>query len=64
MLLTLNIENFAVFEKETINFDEGFNVFTGETGSGKSILIDALLIILGERASKDLIRKGKKKRCC
>lgn len=60
MLLTLNIENFAVFEKETINFDEGFNVFTGETGSGKSILIEALLIILGERASKDLIRKGKK----
>ncbi|MDF2676849.1 MAG: recN [Bacillota bacterium] len=60
MLLNLNISNFAVFEKESITFDSGFNVFTGETGSGKSILIEALLIILGERASKDLIRKGKK----
>lgn len=60
MLLSLNILNFAVFEKESITFDSGFNVFTGETGSGKSILIEALLIILGERASKDLIRKGKK----
>ncbi|NYB73521.1 DNA repair protein RecN [Sedimentibacter hydroxybenzoicus DSM 7310] len=59
MLLTLNISNFAVFEKQTIEFDSGFNVFTGETGSGKSILIEALSLILGERASKDLIRKGK-----
>ncbi len=59
MLLTLNISNFAIFEKQTIDFDSGFNVFTGETGSGKSILIEALSLILGERASKDLIRKGK-----
>jgi len=60
MLLNLNISNFAVFEKESINFENGFNVFTGETGTGKSVLIEALFLILGERASKDLIRKGKK----
>lgn len=59
MLLSLSISNFAVFENEYIKFDKGFNVFTGETGSGKSVLIDALGLILGERASKDLIRKGK-----
>lgn len=59
MLLSLNISNFAVFENVFINFDPGFNVFTGETGSGKSILIDAIQLILGERASKDLIRKNK-----
>ncbi len=59
MLLNLSISNFAVFENESINFDKGFNVFTGETGSGKSVLIEALSLITGERASKDLIRKGK-----
>ena len=59
MLLNLSISNFAVFENEYIKFDKGFNVFTGETGSGKSVLIEALSLILGERASKDLIRKGK-----
>jgi len=59
MLLNLSISNFAVFENESINFDKGFNVFTGETGSGKSVLIEALSLIAGERASKDLIRKGK-----
>ncbi|NLJ57510.1 MAG: DNA repair protein RecN [Tissierellia bacterium] len=60
MLLSLNVSNFAVFENATIDFDLGFNVFTGETGSGKSVLIEALNLILGERASKDLIRNGKK----
>ncbi|HAQ39892.1 MAG TPA: DNA repair protein RecN [Clostridiales bacterium] len=59
MLLNLSISNFAVFENESINFDKGFNGFTGETGSGKSVLIEALSLITGERASKDLIRKGK-----
>lgn len=59
MLLSLNISNFAVFENVFISFDPGFNVFTGETGSGKSVLIDAIQLILGERASKDLIRKNK-----
>ncbi len=59
MLLSLNISNFAVFENISVNFDSGFNVVTGETGSGKSVLIDAIQLILGERASKDLIRKGK-----
>lgn len=60
MLIKLNISNFAVFENESIEFSNGFNVFTGETGSGKSVLIEAISIILGDRASKDLIRKGKK----
>ena len=59
MLLSLNISNFAVFENASVNFDPGFNVFTGETGSGKSVLINAIELILGERASKELIRKGK-----
>jgi DNA repair protein RecN (Recombination protein N) len=60
MLLNLNISNFAVFENVSVKFDKGFNVFTGETGSGKSVLIDAMSLILGDRASKDLIRKGNK----
>lgn len=59
MLLSLNISNFAVFENISVKFDSGFNVVTGETGSGKSVLIDAIQLILGEKASKDLIRKGK-----
>lgn len=59
MLLNLNINNFAIFENESIKFNKGFNVFTGETGSGKSVLIEAMFLILGGRASKDLIRKGK-----
>lgn len=59
MLLELNIENFAIIEKMKIEFTQGLNVITGETGSGKSIIIDSLGIVLGARASKDIIKTGK-----
>ena len=52
MLSTLHIENIAVIEQAEISFDRGFNVLTGETGAGKSIVIDAISAILGERASR------------
>lgn len=58
MLSQLYIENIAVIEKASIEFQTGFNVLTGETGAGKSILIDSLHAVLGERVSKDLIRTG------
>ncbi|MBR4973866.1 MAG: AAA family ATPase, partial [Clostridia bacterium] len=58
MLKYLHIENIAVIEKSDIEFTEGFNVLTGETGAGKSIIIDAINAVLGERTSKDLIRSG------
>ncbi len=58
MLEFLHIENIAVIERSDIEFNEGFNVLTGETGAGKSILIDAINAVLGERTSKDLIRAG------
>ncbi|KEH88990.1 DNA repair protein RecN [Clostridium novyi] len=58
MLLQLNIKNFALIESLTINFEKGFNVLTGETGAGKSILIDAINYVLGEKFNKGLIRTG------
>ncbi len=58
MLNLLHIENIAVIESADISFDEGFNVLTGETGAGKSIVIDAISAILGERAYRDMIRTG------
>ncbi len=58
MLKFLHIENIAVIERSDIEFQNGFNVLTGETGAGKSILIDAINAVLGERTSKDLIRAG------
>ena len=58
MLKYLHIENIAVIEKTDIEFGPGFNVLTGETGAGKSIVIDAINAVLGERTSKDLIRTG------
>ena len=58
MLKYLHIENIAVIESSDIEFAEGFNVLTGETGAGKSIVIDAINAVLGERTSKDLIRAG------
>ena len=60
MLSVLHIENIAVIEHADIQFDGGFNVLTGETGAGKSIVIDAIGAVLGERTSRDLIRTGAK----
>ena len=58
MLSLLHIENIAVIECSDISFDRGFNILTGETGAGKSIVIDAISAILGERAYRDMIRTG------
>ena len=58
MLQLLHIENIAVIEETDITFDEGFNALTGETGAGKSIVIDAMGAVLGQRTSRDLIRTG------
>ena len=58
MLSLLHIENIAVIESADISFDQGFNVLTGETGAGKSIVIDAISAVLGERAYRDMIRTG------
>lgn len=58
MLKFLHIENIAVIEQADIEFSEGFNVLTGETGAGKSIIIDSINAILGERTSKEIIRAG------
>ena len=58
MLSLLHIENIAVIESADISFDRGFNVLTGETGAGKSIVIDAISAILGQRAYRDMIRTG------
>ena len=56
MLRTLYIENIAVIEKTSIDFENGLNVLTGETGAGKSIIIDAINAIMGQRTSKEIIR--------
>ena len=58
MLELLHIENIAVIECADISFDKGFNILTGETGAGKSIVIDAICAVLGERAYRDMIRTG------
>lgn len=58
MLKTLEIENIAVIEKTTVDFSSGLNVLTGETGAGKSIVVDSINAILGERTSKELVRHG------
>ena len=58
MLQRLFIENVALIERLDIEFHAGFNVLSGETGAGKSIIIDAVNFVLGERASRELIRHG------
>ena len=60
MLSLLHIENIAVIQSADIRFEPGFNVLTGETGAGKSIVIDAISAVMGERTSRDLIRTGAK----
>ncbi|MEI8133475.1 MAG: DNA repair protein RecN [bacterium] len=61
MLRRLYIKNYALIEEITVNFDRGLSIITGETGAGKSILLDAISLLIGERASTDFIRHGQSK---
>ncbi len=61
MLSSLHVKNIAIIEELSIDFESGFSVFTGETGAGKSIIIDAIGLLLGGRGTKDLIRSGEQK---
>ncbi len=61
MLLELLVENYVVVERLRLRFHSGFNVLTGETGSGKSLVVDALGLLFGERASADVLRSGSDK---
>ncbi len=58
MLTALHIENIAIIDRLDLEFDRGLNILTGETGAGKSIIIDSILLLLGNKASKELIRSG------
>src|SRR5208282_1154896 len=58
VLVELRLENYAVIDNAAIEFASGLNLLTGETGAGKSILIDALALLLGEKASSEVIRTG------
>jgi len=60
MLREINIKNLAIIDDLTVQFEDGFNVLTGETGAGKSIIVDALGLALGDRAQSDLIKSGEK----
>ena len=61
MIVELNVKDFAIVKNINLKFHKGLNVLTGETGTGKSIILEALNILIGQRASKDMIKKGKDK---
>src|SRR5216684_3042616 len=61
MLVELAVENYAVIEKVRVRFHAGLNLLTGETGSGKSIVVDALALLFGGRASSDMVRSGEER---
>lgn len=61
MLLEISIKNFAIIQEVSLTFDRGMTVLTGETGAGKSIIIDAMNLMLGSRATTDVIRHGSPK---
>ena len=61
MISSLFIKDYALIESVNIEFQKGLNIITGETGAGKSILIDAMGLLLGERASTEVVRKGAQK---
>ena len=61
MLLSLNVNNFAIIDKIEVEFDKGLNIITGETGAGKSIIIGALSLALGQRANVENIKAGEEK---
>ena len=58
MLLELRIKNFAIIDELDLSFSKGFNILTGETGAGKSIILNAVQLLLGDRASEELIRSS------
>ena len=64
MLLEISIRNIALIERLTIEFAQGFNVLTGETGAGKSIVVDSLSLALGARAGRELLRTARTRLPC
>ena len=62
MLVELTVENYAVVDRLRVRFHAGLNLLTGETGSGKSIVVDALGLLLGGRASAEMIRSGEERK--
>ncbi|EEG08464.1 DNA repair protein RecN [Pseudogulbenkiania ferrooxidans 2002] len=58
MLLTLNVKDFVIVDQLALDFSDGFTVLTGETGAGKSIILDALGLLLGDRADGTMVREG------
>ena len=61
MLIKLKVQNFAIIEDIELDLKEGLTVLTGETGAGKSLIIDCISLLLGERAASEMIRQGEEK---